>query len=113
MSDNADKLNNLLLALKPEINELKQLVKTFKTIDSPYKDGFNFLVSLAKFQTQLVTKTNIEEDVKGIISQIEQFTKLMDRIVVDDEARDLYEQAGNFDALNKHREKILKIIEQH
>ncbi|WED43103.1 hypothetical protein [Legionella cardiaca] len=104
----ANKLNNLLAVLKPELAELKQLLIKFKLVNSPYKNRFSHLVAIAN--TQRAYEGKIEQNVNMITQQLSQILELLNQIVEDDEVRDLYIDAGIFDELLKHREKILKVL---
>lgn len=83
-------INSLLSSLDPEIKEFHDLIKSMSLINSPYKNEFNFMrvmVNKEKFGT-------FEGKIGLIIDELNQFGKILEKIVEDDNARTLYVESG-------------------
>jgi len=105
----SDKLNNLLLALKPDLVQLKELLKKAKDINSPYQAKFRHLISLTNMQLQLEKKNNIEGYISLIVEELQEIIIILNQVMEDDGVRDLYEII--FNDFFKLQEKIAIIVE--
>ncbi|MFC3909360.1 hypothetical protein ACFORL_09785 [Legionella dresdenensis] len=112
-SSHADKLNNLLQALKPELVRLNGILRTAKDIESPYKNGLMHLVALTNMQFQLEKRQDVEGYVNLIIEELHGIVMLFNRVVEDDDFRELYEKQGIFTAFSEIQKNITKIIEHN
>ncbi|KTD06367.1 hypothetical protein Lgra_3144 [Legionella gratiana] len=93
-------LEHLLQQLEPELKNFNLLVESMSTIVSAYKNNFNYINMIDKRKRYLANQ-NVEERIKLIISELNEFSDLIEKISRDEEIIELY---AKDEILNKCRD---------
>ncbi|VEG92209.1 hypothetical protein [Legionella spiritensis] len=102
-----NEINNLLKLLEPELHDFKLLVKDMSLVNTPYKNEFNYIKVLANSEHGGLTQTDLEKKVTLIIKELNQFGVLLEKIIADDAASELYVKAGLLDKCINLQNNIL------
>ena len=92
-----NQIKNMLKLLEPEFHDFQVLVKDMVAIDSPYKSEFNYLKALGNSERQALMKGDVKKEVILLMQELNQFGAILNKIVEDDDARDLYVENGLMD----------------
>ena len=85
-----NKLSNVLKLWEPELDDFQNLVKDMSLVDSPYKNEFNDIRSLVKKKPNQDSK----EKIHLLIDELNHFRIIFEKIVEDDDVRELYIKQG-------------------
>lgn len=93
--DLVTKMNNLLIRLEPDLNDLRNLIRNMAQIESNFKSEFNYIRFIVNQEAAL--SEDIEKKALLLTQELNQFGALLEKIVEDDQARELYVNAGLLD----------------
>ena len=92
-----NELKNMLKLLEPELHDLHALIKDMVAIDSPYKQEFNYLKVLGNSERMASVSGDVEKEVTLLVNEFNQFGTILNKIIEDDQVRDLYVSNGLMD----------------
>lgn len=102
-------VNNLLKLLEPELDDFRAIVRDMVKINSSYRNEFNYMQML--INSEKYALADPDKKVNLLIQELNQFGGILAKITEDDEAMELYVNAGLLDKCMEFQKKILNKVD--